>query len=125
VGKLFLNGLNQEFDLRHQLIFSKSEWPSLDDIISSIIEEETRLKHPKVDDYGGVDARAALSMKDKEKIICDQCGHEGHKIEKCFKLHGFPPGWKKGKSQLGGSEEFEVLIGIKQIILHPKGSFQW
>jgi hypothetical protein len=51
-----------------------------------------------VDDYGGVDARAALSMKDKEKIICYHCGHEGHKIEKCFKLHGFAPGWKKGKS---------------------------
>lgn len=102
VSKLFLDGLNQEFDLRRQLIFSKSEWPSLDDIISSIIEEETRLAHPKVDDYKGSDIRAALSTKDKETIICDHCGREGHKIEKCFKLHGFPPGWKKGKSQPGG-----------------------
>ena len=43
VGKLFLDGLNQEFDLRRQLIFSKTEWLSLDDIISSVIEEDTRL----------------------------------------------------------------------------------
>ena len=36
-------------------------------------------------------------------MICDHCGDKGHTIEKCFKLHGFPPGWKKGgKSQPGG-----------------------
>lgn len=27
----------------------------------------------------------------------------GHTIEKCSKLHGFPPGWKKGRSQPGGA----------------------
>ncbi|XP_066384599.1 uncharacterized protein [Miscanthus floridulus] len=114
VSKLFLDGLNQEFDLRRQLIFSKSKWPTLDEIISSIIEEETRLSHPKVDDYKAVDVSVALSLKkgrisvprgdqEKNKVICDHCGDKGHTIEKCFKLHGFPPGWKKGgKSQPGG-----------------------
>ena len=29
-------------------------------------------------------------------MICDHCGDKGHTIERCFKLHGFPPGWKKG-----------------------------
>ncbi|WVZ64642.1 hypothetical protein U9M48_014136, partial [Paspalum notatum var. saurae] len=67
-SKLFLDVLNDEFDLRRQLIFSKAKWPSLDDIISSIIEEETRLRHPIVDAHGGVDAHAALSMKDKEEL---------------------------------------------------------
>ena len=63
MSKLFLDGLNQEFDLRRQLIFSKSEWPTLDEIISSIREEETRLSHPKVDNYKAVDVSAALSIK--------------------------------------------------------------
>ncbi|WVZ80039.1 LOW QUALITY PROTEIN: hypothetical protein U9M48_027554 [Paspalum notatum var. saurae] len=90
-----------EFDLRRQLIFSKAEWPSLDDIISSITEEETRLRHPAVDAHGGPDACAALSMKSKEEIKCDHCGAKGHKIERCFKLHGFPQDWKKGKTQPG------------------------
>ena len=63
VSKLFLDGLNQEFDLRRQLIFSKSEWPTLDEVISSIIEEETRLSHPKENDYKSIDATADLSMK--------------------------------------------------------------
>ena len=101
MSKLFLDGLNQEFDLRRQLIFSKSEWPTLDEIIFSIIEEETRLSHPKVDDYKAVDASAALSIKkghisvprgdqEKNKVVCDHCGDKGHTIERCFKLHGFP-----------------------------------
>jgi hypothetical protein len=115
VSKLFLDGLNQEFDLRHQLIFSKSDWPSLDDTISSIIEEETRLSHSKVDDYKGIDVCAALSIKNNRTLnsqgvenkidtLCDHCGREGHTIEKCFKLHGFPSGWKKGRTQPGGAQ---------------------
>lgn len=77
VSKLFFDGLNQEFDLRCQLIFSKSEWPTLDEVISSIIEEEMRLSHPKENDYKSIDASATLSMKksrasvpqgDQEKI---------------------------------------------------------
>uniref|UniRef100_A0A0A9AMA2 Uncharacterized protein n=1 Tax=Arundo donax TaxID=35708 RepID=A0A0A9AMA2_ARUDO len=50
VSKLFLDGLNQEFDICRQLIFSMPEWLSLHDIISNITEEETRLTRPKVDD---------------------------------------------------------------------------
>jgi len=73
VSKLFLDGLNQEFDLRRQLIFSKSEWPTLDEIISSIVEEETRLAHPKVDEYKAVDASAALSAK--KSLICKEEPH--------------------------------------------------
>ena len=39
VSKLFLDGLNQELNLRRQLIFSQPEWPSLDDVISSVSED--------------------------------------------------------------------------------------
>jgi hypothetical protein len=83
VAKLFLDGLNMEFNLRRQLIFSQTEWPSLDDIISSVLEEETRLSQPKEDDLTCGDNRAALSMqychtaksfvKDKSKSFCDHC----------------------------------------------------
>uniref|UniRef100_A0A0A9H027 Retrotransposon gag domain-containing protein n=1 Tax=Arundo donax TaxID=35708 RepID=A0A0A9H027_ARUDO len=113
-ASFFLDGLSQEFYLRRQLIFSKFEWPSLDEIIASIIEK-TRLGFPKLDDHRRVDASAALSMKDsrtpksrgdqgKKKLFCEHCQCEGHAIEKCFKLHGYPPGWKKGRSQLGGAQ---------------------
>ncbi|KAF8370039.1 hypothetical protein HHK36_031937 [Tetracentron sinense] len=36
----------------------------------------------------------------KDRPTCAHCGITGHTIEKCYKLHGFPPGYKfnKGKN---------------------------
>uniref|UniRef100_A0A8R7R7E7 Retrotransposon gag domain-containing protein n=1 Tax=Triticum urartu TaxID=4572 RepID=A0A8R7R7E7_TRIUA len=112
VSKLFLDGLNEEFDLRRQLIFSKTEWLSLDDVISSVIEEETRLAQPE-NGLKYTDARAALSMQarrapkfvgksDKNKLFCNHCKRTGHIKDACFELHGFPTWWEKGKSRPGG-----------------------
>ena len=37
--------------------------------------------------------------KGKERPLCTHCGKLGHTIDKCYKLHGFPPGYKfKNKS---------------------------
>ena len=37
--------------------------------------------------------------KGKERLLCTHCGKLGHTIDKCYKLHGFPPGYKfKNKS---------------------------
>lgn len=113
VAKLFLDGLSQELNLRRQLIFSEPEWPSLDDIISSILEEETRLGQPKEDDLKCGDDRAALSMQyrrtprplgkiDKSKLFCDHCKRNGHTKDVCFELHGYPSWWEKGKTRPGG-----------------------
>ncbi|KAM0863423.1 hypothetical protein ACQ4PT_044603 [Festuca glaucescens] len=113
VAKLFLDGLSQELNLRRQLIFSEPEWPSLDDIISSILEEETRLGQPKEDDLKCGDDRAALSMQyrrtprpfgkiDKSKLFCDHCKRNGHTKDGCFELHGYPSWWEKGKTRPGG-----------------------
>lgn len=113
VGKLFLDGLNQELNLRRQLIFSEPEWPSLDNIISSILEEETRLGQPKEDDLKCGDDRAALSMQyrrtprpfgkiEKSKFFCDHCKRNGHTKDVCFELHGYPSWWEKGKTRPGG-----------------------
>jgi hypothetical protein len=115
VAKLFLDGLNQEFDLRRQIIFSETVWPGLEDIISSVLEEETRLSQSKEDNLkGGVD-RAALSMRprhvarpfsklDKSKLFCDHCKRNGHTKDTCFELHGFPSWWDKGRSRPGGAQ---------------------
>ena len=35
----------------------------------------------------------------KDKPFCTHCNMQGHTIEKCYKLHGYPPGYKpKGKA---------------------------
>ncbi|XP_030950060.1 uncharacterized protein LOC115973965 [Quercus lobata] len=39
------------------------------------------------------------NSKGRDRPICTHCGKLGHIMEKCFKLHGFPPGFKpKGKN---------------------------
>ena len=41
----------------------------------------------------------AFNGKGKERPLCTDCGKLGHTIDKCYKLHGFPPGYKfKNKS---------------------------
>ena len=34
------------------------------------------------------------SGKGKKKPVCTHCGKSGHTADKCYRLHGFPPGFK-------------------------------
>lgn len=133
VSKLFLDGLNDELNLRRQLIFSEPEWPSLDDIISSVIEEETRLSQPKEDGLNSVDARAALSMQaryasksfgkaDKGSFSVNTAERmdtrETHALS-CMAIH---LGGRKGDLNQG---ELRGQIGVKLITLQLQGSYHW
>lgn len=33
----------------------------------------------------------------KPGAVCSHCGNTGHVFDRCYKLHGYPVGWKKGK----------------------------
>ncbi|XP_059436398.1 uncharacterized protein LOC132169376 [Corylus avellana] len=35
----------------------------------------------------------------KDKPICSHCGFVGHTVEKCYKLHGYPPGFKSTRGK--------------------------
>ena len=39
----------------------------------------------------------------KERPICTYCGFIGHIADKCYKLHGYPPGYKP-KGKLSGNQ---------------------
>jgi hypothetical protein len=95
--------LNSEFHLRREMIFSAPEWPTLDETISSILEEETRLTHQSPTTRA-TDSRAALSLhtmpraaslskfgiQKRGKGVCEHCKRPGHIKENCYELHGFP-----------------------------------
>ena len=51
---------------------------------------------------------AKLSNKAKSgRPRCTHCGALGHVVDKCYKLHGYPPGYKfKNKGQQGGNSSF-------------------
>jgi len=114
VSKIFLDGLDEKFNLRREIIFSNPGLPTIEDIVSSLLEEETRLTSENGDNQKSEDARAAMSLQsfhtssrgvhaDKNKSFCDHCKRKGHTKDNCFQLHGFPPNWKKGRSQKGGA----------------------
>ena len=48
------------------------------------------------------------TSRGKDRPICSHCGKLGHTMEKCFKLHGFPPGFKpKGNTSMVNQVGFQ------------------
>lgn len=35
----------------------------------------------------------------KSKSMCSHCGKQGHTVDKCYKIHGYAPGYKFNTSQ--------------------------
>ncbi|CAM0909195.1 unnamed protein product [Alopecurus aequalis] len=122
--QIFLDGLNSEFNLHSQVIQATPDWPTLDQTIASILEEETRLANQITAPQASIDNRAALSSasqiqsgKDqagahifdyakRTRGVCEHCKKPGHVKWKCFDLVGYPPGWQKkpsGRFTRGGS----------------------
>jgi hypothetical protein len=52
----------------------------------------------------------------KERPMCTHCGLLGHTIEKCYKLHGYPPGYKftKGKQISSANQVSECSMSQPQ-----------
>lgn len=48
---------------------------------------------------GGTNSSGGKNNNHKERPICSHCRIVGHIIDECYKLHGYPPGYKfKGKA---------------------------
>jgi len=52
----------------------------------------------------------------KDRQTCSHCGIVGHTVEKCYKIHGFPPGFKFTKSRIVGDSS------AHQVQTHADGS---
>ena len=65
--------------------------------------------------------------KGKERPIYSHCGIVDHVVEKCYKLHGYPPSYKaKGKNPMAnqvGNFEFGVNLGVIELDSMPHQAF--
>ena len=109
----FLMGLNDSFSQVRSQVLLMDPIPSLSKVYSLLIQEETQRSVPNAS-FAKVDSTALAAKlssehlgsflggavgKGKERPTCIHCGKTGHTVDKCYKKHGFPPGFKfKNKS---------------------------
>ena len=98
----FLMGLNDTYTTVRGKIFLMDPIPSLSKAISPLVQDE---KQRKVGKNLNIEA-SALVVKNNGSFVkgsnkgkssrpqCTHCGALGHVIDKCYKLHGYPPGYK-------------------------------
>ena len=61
-----------------------------------ILEEMQRSVHnvARVESTALATKNSGTNFKSKDRPLCTHCGKLGHTMDKCYKLHGFPPGFK-------------------------------
>ena len=106
----FLMGLNDSYSQIKGQILLMEPLPFINKVYSLLIQEERQRNVGNSNAH--VESTALVvkgsnsnhvffggkNSKSKDRPICSHCGRLGHTMEKCFKLHGFPPGFKpKGK----------------------------
>ncbi|XP_035547456.1 uncharacterized protein LOC118348955 [Juglans regia] len=105
----FLMGLNDSFSHIRGQILMLDPLPEINKVFSLVVQEE---KQREISKNGIVDTVAFMSkVQDsntemrkfnsgkqqtrREKLYCTHCGMNNHTMDKCYKIHGYPPGFKQ------------------------------
>ena len=113
----FLMGLNEGFDQTRRHILMLKPIPTIEEAFNIVTSDErqknvkpaTRVDNvafqtvaPMLNETNGYVA-AYNTVRPSQKPVCTQCGKVGHTIQKCYKVHGYPPGMKIGGQVQGYS----------------------
>lgn len=109
----FLMGLNDSYSSICSQIFLSDPLPPINEVFSLVIQEEKQreinLHLSSTFDTTAFFTRAGdtrprgkgyIQHPKKERPICSHCGIQGHTVDKCYKIHGFAPGYKTYQSRL-------------------------
>ena len=108
----FLMGLNDTYSAVRGQILLINPIPPLSKVFSLLLQDEKQRKvgASKKFQVDTVEVLAALGNKNNAKNFnknkagrpqCTHCGVMGHVVDKCYKLHGYPPSYKfKNKAGL-------------------------
>ena len=110
----FLMGLNESFSHIRGQILLMDPLPSINKVFSLVIQEERQRLISSSSLSFNSNTTALLtkvvpqnrfagnrqSQFRRDRPVCTHCGVSGHTVEKCYRIHGFPPGYKfnKGKN---------------------------
>ena len=126
----FLMGLNESYSQIRGQILLIDPLPSINKVYSQLIQDESQraighsigayvestalaIEASGGSSYGGGNASSHVGKgnknKGEERPICSHYGIIGHVAEKCYKLHGYPSGYKRKRKysmaiQVGGPD---------------------
>ena len=97
----FLMGLNETYTTVRGLILLMDPIPSLGKVFSLLIQDEKQRKVGKKNSIESSTLAVKANGSSKSfneaksgRSQCTHCGVLGHVADKCYKLHGYPPGYK-------------------------------
>uniref|UniRef100_A0A2N9FUH9 Uncharacterized protein n=1 Tax=Fagus sylvatica TaxID=28930 RepID=A0A2N9FUH9_FAGSY len=123
----FLVGLNDSYaSIRGQILLMEP-LPSINKVFALVSQEERQRElnsRPILHAVeSGSTAFAVTNYKPyggnknfgkKERPVCSHCGITGHTVEKCYKIHGYPPGYKP-KGRAAANQVTAPTWGIKSV----------
>lgn len=141
----FLMGLNEAYDSTRRHILMLKPIPSIEEAFNMVAQDERqKLLRPSLkpdnvvfqasaqvqpqysDQIDSASFAAAVAYRQKQCPVCTHCGLAGHIVQKCFKLHGYPPGHKlyhtnssRGHSSGQSGQQSRGQSTQQQPHLHP------
>ena len=108
----FLMGLDKSFSAIRGQILAMEPILDINKAFSLVVQEEKQREvtgsHLIADTTQAVfavrnssnpTAEAKTKNGKKDRPLCSHCGVLGHTVDRCYKLYGFPPGYRKGKGK--------------------------
>ncbi|XP_019159968.1 PREDICTED: uncharacterized protein LOC109156569 [Ipomoea nil] len=113
----FLTGLNENFTNTKLQIMLMKPLPDVGEAFAMVSQQERQIdigSNSLGDSLGGanafftkVDGKKSFHNQ-KQKPVCSFCGYTGHTIDKCYKKHGYPPGWKSRSKGMGSANQIQI-----------------
>ncbi|XP_010532340.1 PREDICTED: uncharacterized protein LOC104808363 [Tarenaya hassleriana] len=103
----FLMKLNESYQPARRQILMVDPLPSLSKVYNMIAQEEHQ-RHASSPSPNSVvfqttvvssaRPRSPFSSTNKSRPVCAHCGMQGHTIQRCYKIHGYPPSSRSSAS---------------------------
>ncbi|KAL5721828.1 hypothetical protein ACHQM5_005423 [Ranunculus cassubicifolius] len=115
----FLMGLNESYNSIRGEILLMDPLPTVNKAYAFVLQEEKQ-RSMSMNSTNVVDSTAFAVLSGsrngrtnsnnrsyipRRRLHCDNCGGDNHVVEKCYALHGYPPGCRKQRIFFGGKTE--------------------
>lgn len=119
----FLTGLNDTFTATRGQILMMEPRPNISKVFNLVCQEERQRSMKSTSavafnisqtnpDESVVAAYTGGYNKNRPRPVCSHCGLVGHVVTKCYKLHGYPQGYKNSNSN--SRQQIQAPVPVTQ-----------